>query len=97
MTQVILLPQAHPMLASVILHLLLAQLAWTLTVVNLMQPTSYRRPLTRESTKQTGMLDHRRGANMMRTTLSWVSLILGVVPFLSHCVLYVQKDYLTTR
>ena len=57
-TPVVLLPRAHPMFASVILHLLLAQLAWTLTVVILMQPKSYC-PLTRESTEQqTGMLDH---------------------------------------
>ena len=76
--------------------LLLAQLARTLTVVNLMQPKSYC-PLTRESTEQqTGTLDNRRGANMMRTTLIWGSLTLGVVPFLSHGVLYVQKYYLTT-
>ena len=50
--QVVPLPRAHPMLTSVILHLLFAQLAWTLTVVNLMQLKSYC-PFTREITEQT--------------------------------------------
>nr|WP_172618036.1 hypothetical protein [Clostridioides difficile] len=41
--------------------------------------------------------DHQRGANMMRTTLIWGSLMLGVVSFLSHSVFDVQKYYLTTQ
>jgi hypothetical protein len=93
-TQPVLLPQAHSMLASVILHLLLAQLAWTLPIVNRMQPKELLPPYPRKHRTTTGTLDHR---NIMSTTLICGSLILGVVPFLSHRVLHVQKYYLTTQ
>jgi hypothetical protein len=55
--------------------LLLAQLAWTLTVVNLMQLKTYC-TLIRERTKQqTGTLDHRRGANILFHNLMKPSLL----------------------
>ena len=66
---------------------MLAQLAWTLTVVNLMQLKSYCSLTWKSAEQQTGTLDHLRGANMMSTTFIWGSLILGVVPFLSHSVI----------